>query len=63
MGTGIRARIIAALIAKVERCHNDHPNACLVVWSASSFQATEGILRGLFDLIGVNAAPFILSLF
>lgn len=57
------AQILAAVVRKAERCHNQHPNACLIFWSAASFQVTERILQTLLETAGIVAGPFILTLF
>ena len=57
------SQILAAVYRKAERCHNQHPNACLIFWSAASFQVTERILQSALELAGIAAAPFIMTLF
>ena len=63
MGNTALARVLIRLQDKAERCHARHPNSCLVVWSATSFQVTDTMLRMLAEHFGIPWHPLICSLF
>lgn len=53
------ALILAGLQTKIERCHDRHPNTCLVVWSASSFQVVEFVIRFVAQAFGLPWHPLL----
>ena len=58
MADCIRA-LLTSLRIKIEACHARHPNTCLVVWSASSFQVTELVIRAVAQALGLPWHPLI----
>ena len=53
------ALTLARLQTKIELCHDRHPNTCLVVWSAGSFQVAEFILRFIIQAVGLPWHPLL----